>query len=117
MIKYGLRVKDSGIILSYETYATDTGEFGFDTRTELVEDSLLDGCPNKQWLVNTPEHAEWVRQNTTQDFCESNGYNQPINDFKAECLEVVKIEIPEPTISSIEVTLENKDISFDKLKI
>lgn len=109
MIKYGLRVKDSGIILSYDISPDyDNGTVDYN-----LEEYVFNDNEGKQWLVNTPQHAEWVRLNNPSTY--SNCYDTPKNEFKPECLEVVKIEIPEPTVTSFEITLEDAKIPFHRL--
>ena len=85
---YGLRHKRSGELLGVYT----TSNAGSDCCGE--ESYHLSTCnSNIPWMVKTKLEASYVRMFSTPWY--NAGYETPINDFKPEELEVVKIEIRE----------------------
>ena len=83
IVKYALLHKASGTILGFTTSSNHGAEFSNDTSYYLEKDS------DQQWLVVSPEQAEYVRLNNTPWY--NAGYNTPVNNFKPNELEVVKL--------------------------
>jgi len=83
-IQYGLRYKKKGILLKVQATSNEG-------RTECVSisHSLVDWTENPAWLVDSPEHAEFVRQYDTPWY--NAEYDTPINNYDANELEVVKV--------------------------
>lgn len=76
MIKYGLLYK--GEILNFVTR-------GDDEIHELAEHG------DKMWLVDTPEHANYVRSNSSPWY--NADYDTPVNTYNKKDLQVVEVEI------------------------
>lgn len=87
MLKYGLRHKASGLLLIAEVRSNGEHEFCGSTETTLTHGG--DGEP--AWMVPTPEHAEYVRQFSTEWY--NSGYDTPGHPYEPEELEVVEIEV------------------------
>ena len=87
MNKYGLRNKSNGKLIGYSTQSNAGGESCRD------EQYLLDTDQEKLWLVDEPEHAEWVRWNSTEWF--NAGYETPTHpsNWDSDMWEVVTVEI------------------------
>lgn len=83
-IRYGLRYKKDGKLLGFETERNPEG-------SESVSFSyhLSYGEEDRIWLVESPEHAEFVRQNSTPWY--NADYECPMNDFDVEELQVVRV--------------------------
>lgn len=81
---YGLFHIKTNKILSFEV-SENYGDFCLDVAHELVTHG------EKMWLVDSPEHAEWVRLNSTPRYNAS--YDTPINSFEPEELKVVEVEV------------------------
>ncbi len=60
----------------------------------------LDDNSGNMWLVDTPEHAEWVRQNTTPWY--NAEYDSPKNSYVGKNTKVIKFETE---ISNVEVKI------------
>lgn len=84
---YGLRRKKTGILLGVYTTSNAGGDMCGDESYHLTE------CADVPWMVKTKLEASYVRMFSTPWY--NAGYETPINDFKPEELEVVKIEIRE----------------------
>jgi hypothetical protein len=95
VIKYALKHKKSNKLVGY-SICSNSGDFCCD------EQYILCSSEEKIWYVDTPEHAEWVRNNSTKWY--NAGYDTPTHYFKADELEVVKVEIT--------TTMEKVDITF-----
>lgn len=90
IIKYGLRKKGSKDLLGYDFSSNDDGEFcGSETYY------LTENFGENKWLVDSPEHAEYVRLHSTEWYNAS--LSTPENPYiKEKCdIEVVKVEIEE----------------------
>lgn len=101
MKKYGLRFKKTGKLLGMSFSSNAGGDFCGD-----VEVSLRDGG-SCFWLVNTPEHAEYVRLNSTKWY--NAGFESPSHRFKPEELEVVRVEAE---VQSIQVSIPTPEEFF-----
>lgn len=84
---YGLRHKKGGALLGVYT----TSNAGSDCCEG--ESYHLTKCADVPWMVKTKLEASYVRMFSTPWY--NARYETPINDFKPEELEVVKIEIRE----------------------
>ena len=80
-IKYGLLM--NGKLLGF-----NTSENSEDSESVSVSYEL-DHFPDNVWLVDTAEHAEWVRLNNTEWYNAS--YETPKNPYKPEKLKVAKV--------------------------
>lgn len=85
VIKYGLRRKKNGKILGYRSESNDGRDFCGDKTYSLS----LSG--ENMWLVDTPYQAEYVRVYNTPWF--NAGYATPENEYDANDLEVVEVEV------------------------
>lgn len=83
-IQYGLRNKKNNILLKAEPTSNEDGDFCSSIRYELI-----DWGDHLKWLVESPEHAEFVRQHSVPWY--NAGYDTPINNYDAEDLQVVKV--------------------------
>ena len=83
-IQYGLRNKKSNILLKAEPSSNENREF-----CASIGYQLIDWGDDPIWLVESPEHAEFVRHHTTSWY--NAGYDTPINNYDAEDLQVVKV--------------------------
>ena len=101
-VEYRLRHKESG---KYLTYFTSSNVGGYACNDE---EYILDLHSPRTYILELAEHAEWVKHNSAQ--CYNSTYNTPTHDFKADELEIVKVEIIEtetplaiklPTVSNI----------------
>ena len=98
MKKYGLRHKKTGNIIGFDVSSNgDDADFCGD-----LEYSLCEYEKEKIWMVDTPEHATWVAENSTKWY--NAGYNTPNHNFKSGELEVIEIEIIE-SVKPLEVKL------------
>lgn len=93
-IKHALKHKKSGKLVGYCTSSNRDGEFCCDTQyiLEINDDNI--------WYVDSKEHAEWVRHNSTEWF--NAGYDTPTHYFKSSELIVVEAII---TTKDIEVEI------------
>lgn len=96
-IKYGLRNKKTKKLMQFDTTSNDGGEF-----CNSIEYSLSEFGDDGEWLVDSPEHAEWVRLNSTEWY--SAGFDTPSHKLKADDYEVVMVEIVQE-ISKVDVKL------------
>jgi hypothetical protein len=94
-IKYGLRVKKTGEMVRYETYSN-----GDDYEGVGVSYMLTAYKSDPIWLVDSAEHAGYVRQFSTERY--NAGFESPTHNFNPEDLEVVKVTMIED-IEPIEV--------------
>jgi hypothetical protein len=83
-IRYGLRYKKDGKLLSIHATSNAGGDFCVSVAYELV-----DWGDDNSWLVESPEHAEFVRHNSTPWY--NAGYDSPINNYDAKDLQVVRV--------------------------
>lgn len=83
-IKYALKHKKKNKLVGYYTSSNDDGDFCCETQY------ILDINEDNMWYTDTPEHAEWVRNNSTPWY--NANYNTPSHFLKANDLVVVKIE-------------------------
>lgn len=82
IVKYGLMNIATGKIVGYETeYLDGDCSVGIAHSLSVYEDN--------EWLVDTPEHAEYVRQVSAKKY--NADYDTPENEFKPEELKVVKV--------------------------
>lgn len=84
-IKYGLRHRGSGEILRVEERSNDEGSFCVQVSHELRLGARRD------WLVDSPEKAEYVRLNPTPWY--NAGFDTPEHEFGAAELEVVRVTV------------------------
>jgi len=80
-IKYALR--KNGRLVGFDT---DSNEEDFRISTIYY----LEASSDQTWYVDTPEHAEYVRQNNTEWF--NADYETPSHRFSPDELEVVRVE-------------------------
>lgn len=78
--KYALRHIASDNLLGFVTRSNDGQDFCGDVSYELV--SYNDNI----WYAKTPEHAEWVRNNSTEWY--NAGYDTPQHSYRPEELVV-----------------------------
>lgn len=83
IVKYGLGHIESGKMLGVSVSSNEGADFCGSTQTTLYYSSSPD------WLVDTPEHAEWVRHNSTEWY--NAGYDTPTHSYEPEELVVVKV--------------------------
>jgi hypothetical protein len=83
-IKYGLRDKKTGKLMGFYTRANPEDCEGVSVTYNLSKNG------ETAWLVGTPEHAEYVRLNSTEWY--NAGYETPENEYDPNELEVVKVE-------------------------
>jgi hypothetical protein len=84
LIKYGLRHKESKVILSVTTFEYQLYD---DWEVKAYELAIDYGI----WLVDTKKEAEYVKNNKVKR--QESEYYRPINPYKSEELEVVKVDI------------------------
>lgn len=82
-IKYALKLKKKGILLGY--YTTPNHGDACDNQYILSETN------SNIWYVDTKEHAEYVRNHSTEWY--NAVYDTPTHDYKANELAIVKMEI------------------------
>ena len=92
-IKFGLQHKQSGLILCYN------GDI-----------SRLDECYSRKWLVDSAEHAEWVRQNPNINRRRKPSYDMPTHDLPADKLTVVKLTI------NVETNIDHVDVNIPSVE-
>jgi hypothetical protein len=83
-IQYGLRHKIKKALLKVKVTSNEGSDFCGSVAYELV-----DWSNNLVWLVENPEHAEFVRQHSTSWYNAS--YDTPINNYDPDELQVVKV--------------------------
>ena len=89
IIKFGLVLKKTGELVGFTTSPNE----GDDCCGICYE---LDDTSDRKWLVDSAEHAEYVRKFTTPWY--NAGYDTPINEYDKDELEVVKVtQVIEPT--------------------
>lgn len=96
-IKYGLMDKETKKLVGYSAESNEPGD-------NVSISYELDMYSDDEWLVDTPEHAEYVRLNSTEWY--NADYNTPENGIEPEKLQVVKVEI-EKKIEPIDVKIPN----------
>lgn len=84
-LKYGLREKKTGKLVGLNARANSEDCDGVSVTYTLSK--YADGGA---WLVDEPEHAEYVRQNSTEWY--NAGVDTPENDFEPNELEVVRVK-------------------------
>lgn len=85
MINFGLRNKKTGKLLGYEVKSNgNDAEFCNESTVYLEEN---DG---NIWTCDSPKHAEYVRQFSTEWY--NSSIRSPVNNYDAEDLEIVKFE-------------------------
>lgn len=82
IVKYGLMHIAKNKILGYEAEVLDA-EFTVGIAHSLSTDE------DNEWLVDNAEHAEYVRQNSTEYY--NADYDTPVNEYKPEELKVVMV--------------------------
>jgi len=82
-IKYGLRLKNTGELLGVSASSNEGSDCCVDTAY-----TLSTGCDN-QWLVEDKLQAAYVRMFSTEWY--NADYDTPINPYKPEEVEVVKV--------------------------
>ena len=109
MKEYRLRHKKTNEYLKVRTESNSEGDFCCEDQHILETDKYN----NRVWIAKSPEHAEWVRHNSTRWY--NADYETPSHDFKADELEVMSVDI---TIAEerIEVTLPTK-LEYYQIKI
>jgi len=88
-VKYGLREKKTGIILSEYITTNITSDYWGDRTVKLVaekKDNEID-C----WLVDEVFNAEYVRNFSTEWY--NSDHEHPLHYFKPKDLEIIKITI------------------------
>ena len=105
--KYGLRVKKTGELLKFITVSNDGADF-CDSVSYYLD---VDG--ESEWLVDTPENAEYVRNVSTEWY--NAGYETPkhSHDFDPDELEVVEVEII-TSINKIDVKIPTMEEYLEK---
>ena len=81
LIKYGLQHKERKVILSFTTFEYQL----YDNKQVAYELSNDYGI----WLVDTKKEAEYVKNNKVKR--QESDYHKPMNPYKPEELEVVKV--------------------------
>lgn len=99
-IKYALKHKKTKEIVGYYTSPNNGGDC-------CDNEYILSLGEDNKWYVDSPEHAEWVKQNSTEWY--NAGYDTPNHNFKAADLAVVKV-----TIEIHEEELDIKLPSFEE---
>ena len=108
IIKYGLLHKKSGKIIGFETLSNSDGAYCVGVKYEL------DHYVNNQWLVDKPEHAEYVRNHSTEWY--NAGYDTPNHSYKNSELEVIKI-IQTINVESVKIPTYKEYIELKRKKI
>ena len=85
--KYGLYHKKSKLLLSYRVESNNGADFSIDNAYILTNDG------ESPWLVDSAYNAEYVRLYSTPWY--NADHSTPINDFEAEDLVTVEVEITE----------------------
>ena len=93
--KFALRHEESGKLLGVSTHV-NAGDFCTDVCHTLRHSN------EKTWHANSPEHAEWVRNNQTPWY--NANYETPSHEYAAEELSVVKLEV-ETIETRLDITL------------
>jgi hypothetical protein len=83
-IKYGLFSKETKKLVGYVSQHNEPGD-------NVSNSYSLDLYSDDKWLVDTPEHAEYVRLNSTEWY--NADIETPENNIDPETLDVVKVEI------------------------
>jgi len=103
--KYGLRSKKSGKLIGFSTEGNSEDCEGVSVTYSLLENAV------SPWLVDFPEHAEYVRLNSTDWY--NADYKTPINPYESDELEVVRVEqIIEPVKVKIPTAEEYLKLSY-----
>lgn len=82
---YGLRHLKTGKLMSVSTRSNSGGDCCCETQY------MLDDYSDSPWIVDNIVTAAYVRENSTEWY--NAGYETPTNDYNAEDLEVVEIEL------------------------
>lgn len=97
MIKYGLRNKKNGRLLTVYTRSNADGDFCCDIQHILIESAkpIEDIMINREnydelWLVNSYEKAKKAMVST--EWYNAN-YETPTHDYDPDVLEVIKVEV------------------------
>ena len=83
-IQYGLRHKIKKTLLKVQATSNESASLCVSVAYELV-----DWSDNPMWLVESPEHAEFVKQHRTPWY--NADYDTPINNYDPDELQVVKV--------------------------
>lgn len=83
-VKYGLRCKKTGKILTYDMESNAGGSNCCGIMFRLSEDT-----DSPTWLLDDPEEVDWVRRHSTEWY--NAGYETPKHKFEPGELEVVKV--------------------------
>ena len=87
MKEYRLRHKAKNEFLKVRLSSNEGGDFCGEFQYILEVDNDNINC----WMSMTPEHAEWVRHNSTEWY--NADYATPTHYYKADELEIVEVEI------------------------
>jgi hypothetical protein len=114
MKEYRLRHIKSNEMLGFYTDSNEGGDFCYDVQY------ILDTGRDNFWSVDTPEHAEWVRLNSTRWY--NADYSTPTHYYKPEELEVVgviveikEIKVQLPTLLEYYTWKANKDKGYKNI--